>query len=54
MSDAFTQLYIHLVFAVKGRYSFIQTTREENLYCFLLELIPENDHTSVDPCKIVG
>lgn len=32
MSDTYTQLYIQLVFAVKGRHSFIDPVWEDNLY----------------------
>ncbi len=44
MSDTFTQLYIQLVFAVKGRYSFIQSAWEENLYKYITAVIQNDKH----------
>ncbi len=44
MSDTFTQLYIQLVFAVKGRYSFIQSAWEEDLYKYITGVIQNDKH----------
>jgi len=44
MSDTFTQLYIQLVFAVKGRYSFIQSTWEENLHKYITAVVQNDNH----------
>jgi putative transposase len=44
MSDTFTQLYIQLVFAVKGRYSFIQSAWEEDLYKYITAVIQNDRH----------
>jgi REP-associated tyrosine transposase len=44
MSDTYTQLYIQLVFAVKGRYSFIHPSWEENLHKYITGVIQNDKH----------
>jgi len=44
MSNTYTQLYIHLVFAVKGRNSFIQHAFEEELYKYITGVIQNDKH----------
>ena len=39
MSNTYTQLYIHLVFAVKGRKSFIQYSWEDELYKYITAVV---------------
>jgi hypothetical protein len=44
MGDTYTQLYIQLVFAVKGRNSFIQYTWEEELYKYITAVVQNDKH----------
>lgn len=44
MGDTYTQLYIQLVFAVKGRHSFIQHTWEEELYKYITAVVQNDKH----------
>lgn len=44
MSNTYTQLYIQLVFAVKGRNSFIQEKWEEELYKYVTAVIQNDKH----------
>jgi putative transposase len=47
MSDTYTQLYIHLVFAVKGRNNFIQHTWEEELYKYITAVVQNDRHKMI-------
>ena len=42
MADTFTQIYIHIIFAVKGRQHLISNTRKEELYMFISGIIRKN------------
>jgi putative transposase len=44
MADTYTQLYIQLVFAVKGRHSFIHTSWEEELYKYITVVVQNDKH----------
>jgi len=44
MSDTYTQLYIQLVFAVKGRNSFLQYEWEGELYKYITAVIQNDKH----------
>ena len=44
MSNTYTQLYIQLVFAVKGRKSFIQQTWEQELYQYVTAVVQNDKH----------
>ena len=44
MSNTYTQLYIQLVFAVKGRKSFIQQTWEQDLYRYITAVVQNDKH----------
>ena len=44
MSDTYTQLYIQLVFAVKGRNNFIQNDWEEELYKYITVVVQTDRH----------
>jgi putative transposase len=44
MSDTYTQLYVHLVFAVKKRHSFIQPAWEEELYKYITAVVQHDKH----------
>jgi len=44
MSDTYTQLCIQLVFAVKGRNSFIQYAWEEELYKYITAVVQNDRH----------
>ena len=44
MSDTYTQLYIQLVFAVKGRNNFIQNDWEEELYKYISAVVQTDRH----------
>jgi len=39
MADTFSQIYIHIVFAVKGRDSLIKSTWEEELYKYITGIV---------------
>ncbi|MEO5892424.1 MAG: IS200/IS605 family transposase [Ferruginibacter sp.] len=47
MSDTYTQLYIQLVFAVKGRNSFIQYAWEEELYKYVTGVVQKDKHKMI-------
>ena len=44
MSDTYTQLYIQLVFAVKGRNNFIQHAWDEELYKYITAIVQNDRH----------
>ncbi|MCC6760038.1 MAG: IS200/IS605 family transposase [Chitinophagaceae bacterium] len=44
MANTYTQLYIHLVFAVKGRQHLIHSTWEEDLYKYITAVIQNDGH----------
>jgi REP element-mobilizing transposase RayT len=44
MANTFTQIYIHLVFAVQNRISLIQPTWKDELYKYLTEIVQKNGH----------
>ncbi|MFM9839279.1 MAG: IS200/IS605 family transposase [Cyclobacteriaceae bacterium] len=44
MADTYTQLYIQLVFAVKGRHSFIHNNWEEELYKYITAVVQNDKH----------
>jgi putative transposase len=44
MADTYTQLYIQLVFAVKGRHNFIHTSWEEELYKYITGVVQTDKH----------
>ena len=44
MSNTYTQLIIQLVFAVKGRKSFISETWEEELYKYITAVVQYDRH----------
>jgi len=44
MSDTYTQLYIQLVFAVKGRNNFIRYIWEEELYKYITGVVQNDRH----------
>ena len=44
MSDTYTQLYIQLVFAVKGRKNFIQSTWDDALYKYVTAVVQNDQH----------
>ena len=44
MVDAYTQLYIQLVFAVKGRKSFIQSQWENEIYKYITAVVQTDKH----------
>jgi putative transposase len=44
MSNTYTQLYIQLVFAVKGRNSFIQYSWEDELYKYITAVVQNDQH----------
>ena len=47
MSDTYTQLYIQLVFAVKGRNNFIQQSWEEELYKYITAVVQNDKHKMI-------
>ena len=44
MGDTYTQLYIQLVFAVKGRHNFIQIGWEEEMYKYITGVVQTDKH----------
>ncbi|HTB07077.1 MAG TPA: IS200/IS605 family transposase [Bacteroidia bacterium] len=44
MSNTYSQLYIHIVFAVKGRESLIQKEWEERLYRYITGIVQQKGH----------
>lgn len=44
MSNTYTQLYIHLVFAVKGRNNFINPKWEQALYKYITAVVQNDGH----------
>ena len=44
MSDTYTQLYIHLVFSVKGRNNFIQPIWENELHKYITAVVQTDRH----------
>ncbi len=44
MSDTYTQLYIHLVFSVKGRNNFIQPVWEGELHKYITAVVQKDRH----------
>jgi putative transposase len=44
MSDTYTQLYIHLVFSVKGRNNFIQPIWEDELHKYITAVVQTDRH----------
>lgn len=44
MADTYTQIDIHLVFAVKGRESLIHTSWEDKLYKYITGIVQEYGH----------
>ena len=44
MSDTYTQLYIHYVFAVQNRISLIQPDRKESLNLYILGIVENHHH----------
>lgn len=47
MGDTYTQLYIQLVFAVKGRNNFIKHIWEEELYKYITAVIQNDKHKMI-------
>ena len=43
MANTYTQIYIHIVFAVKGRQSLIPESRKEELYKYITGIIKKRD-----------
>ena len=44
MGDTYTQLYIQLVFAVRGRKNFIQNSWEEEMYKYITAVVQKDKH----------
>jgi len=44
MANTFTQIYLHLVFAVQNRISLIQPEWKDELYKYITGIIQNNDH----------
>src|SRR6187402_3009102 len=44
MGDTYTQLYIQLVFAVKGRHNFIHPSWEQELYKYITAVVQNDRH----------
>ena len=44
MANTFTQIYLHLVFAVQNRASLIQPTWKDELYKYITGIIQNNNH----------
>ena len=44
MANTFTQIHIHVVFAVQNRVSLIQKTWQEQLYKYIITIIQKHGH----------
>jgi putative transposase len=44
MANTFTQIFIHLVFVVKGRQNLIPENKKEELYKYIAGIIKEKEH----------
>jgi len=44
MANTFTQIHIHVVFAVQNRVSLIQKTWKEQLYKYIITIIQKHEH----------
>jgi len=44
MSDTFTKIHLHIVFAVKGRASIISSSWKDQLYAYITGIIQNNGH----------
>jgi len=44
MSNTYTQIHIHFVFAIKHRYGIINTTWKDELYKYITGVIQNNNH----------
>lgn len=44
MANTYTKIYIHIVFAVKGRQSLIGMSFEENLYKYITGIVERRNH----------
>lgn len=44
MANTFTQIYLHIVFAVQNRTSLIQPEWENELYKYITGIVKQNDH----------
>jgi len=47
MSDTFSQLYIHVVFAIKGRENLIKDDWKDELHKYIAGIIKEKGHKSI-------
>ena len=47
MADTYTQLYIHIIFAVKGRQSLIPKPRKEELHKYITGIIDSKQQTVI-------
>ena len=47
MADTYTQLYIHIIFAVKGRQSFIPKQRRDELHKYITGIIDGKNQTTI-------
>ncbi len=48
MANTFTQIYLHLVFAVQNRVSLIQPEWEDELYKYITGIVRNNGHKLID------
>ena len=47
MANTFTQMYVHIVFAVKNREAIITSQLEPQLYKMLVTILKNNGHTAI-------
>ena len=47
MADTYTQLYIHLIFAVKGKQSIIPKQHKEELHKYITGIIDSKNQTII-------
>ena len=47
MADTYTQLYIHIIFAVKGRQSFIPKQHKDELHKYITGIIDSKQQTAI-------
>ena len=44
MANTYTQIFIHIVFVVKGRQNLIHTKYKEELYSYIAGIIKDKNH----------
>ena len=54
MANTYTQLYVHIIFAVKGRESLIPKQHKEALHQYITRIITHKEQTVIQINSIAG